>query len=106
MHFASIALCITVVLGLAIPESHPHNAFVDFASQSPSPWRQDVAQRIQHAHLTLVARADPASDESWNKALCKGGTLVKAMMSTDKEAAQLYEPVSSSAQSKFTDFSM
>ena len=49
---------------------------------------------------------DPASDDLWNKALCKGNALKEAMKGTDKEAAKLYGPDVESAQSKFTKYGM
>ena len=51
----------------------------------------------------LQRRADqPASDDVWNRAQCKGGTFVKIFPMSDADAAKEYSPPQTSVQSRWT----
>lgn len=49
----------------------------------------------------LFTAVDPIGDDGWNKALCSGDKLLKAMNANDHDAGQLMNPAQDSAESQF-----
>ena len=57
--------------------------------------------------LHLIAKRwtppEPATEEQWDRAVCKGTQLLEDMLGTDQAAGQNFKPSRQSAQSPWTD---
>lgn len=59
---------------------------------------------LPSGHRILQITTDPADDQQWQAAVCKGEQLLQGIKGTDAEAGQLFNPPMSSAQSEFRQF--
>ncbi|PSN68302.1 hypothetical protein BS50DRAFT_587500 [Corynespora cassiicola Philippines] len=90
-YFIGISACLVVVVVADVAFDPPHTNFsIPFEN---------------HSHAQKWDLLDPAKDEEWNKAVCKGNKLMQAMQAGDSEAIKLYSPSPPTVQShwKFPD---
>ncbi|KAF1994511.1 hypothetical protein P154DRAFT_585619 [Amniculicola lignicola CBS 123094] len=101
----SLAICLAVAAAFVLPQPNgkqnprstaPFNGIVTSLNV------ENVTRLLGFTFTTPAT--EPASDEEWDKAVCKGAVLLAQMEATDKEAGKMYNPPLESAQSKFTSF--
>ncbi|KAF2657077.1 hypothetical protein K491DRAFT_691447 [Lophiostoma macrostomum CBS 122681] len=72
----------------------------------PSPPQNTSSEPIIGPRSALWDYPHPASDELWEKAICKGSSLIDAIRKSDQEAASYFQPPppGMTVQSEFKEF--
>lgn len=99
---ARFTALLALTVGRAIPEG-PADRLLDLTNSSynllntsfPSLALQRIAKRW--------TPPEPATEEQWDRAICKGTQLLEDMLGTDQAAGQNFNPSRQSAQSPWND---
>ncbi|ORY01812.1 hypothetical protein BCR34DRAFT_636686 [Clohesyomyces aquaticus] len=101
MHLLALGLCLYVgVLAYTVL-----GTCVSFTTLRTTLLKKTDTPRLNTSNSPpLVQRAEPvppASDDVWNKAVCKGAQLLSQLSASDHDAGQMFTPPRSSAESDF-----
>jgi hypothetical protein len=99
MVLAAVLTSVAALMNSTIPS--PGNYTID---AGPQPLARRAGYDIDTYEDFM--EIEPLDDDSWEKLKCKGENLMKAMQASDAEAGKYWNPLLSSAESQWTDFSM
>jgi hypothetical protein len=86
-----VSVCLLAVTALSSPlRNGPGSQFFDVVDA------RDIALHVR--------RGDKVSDQDWDKAVCRGGTMLQMMRANDHDAGQMMSPKSDSAESRYLSF--
>lgn len=98
-HFTAL---LTLTAGRVIPDN-PDDQILDIRNLSYSLLNSSFSSLALHSAAKRWTPLEPATEEQWDKAVCKGAQLLEDMLGTDQAAGQNYKPPRQSAQSPWTD---
>jgi hypothetical protein len=93
---------LALTTGRVIPDS-PADRHSDIPNPDHSLLNTSFSSLVLHRAAKRWTPPEPATEEQWDKAVCKGAQLLEDMLGTDQAAGQNYKPPRQSAQSPWTD---
>ena len=99
---ARFTALLALTAGRVIPEG-PADQLLGITKSTYGLLNTSFSSLVRHRAAKRWTPPEPATEEQWKRAVCKGAQLLEDMLGTDQAAGQNFKPPRQSAQSLWTD---